>query len=113
MKIEIRPKHAVLFLFFLALGLYALFQARFLITGPRISIDTHTDGARLENELVTLGGRAENVAWLNLNGRQIFVDEEGYWSEKLLVSSGTSIMTLEARDRFGRETKKSIRLLLD
>ncbi len=113
MKIELRPKHVLLWLFFLILGIYALFQARFLIFGPIVSIDTHQDGERVVDSTLTLGGRGENVAWLSLNGRQIFMDEEGYWSEKLLISTGTSIMTVEARDRFGRETVKSISIILD
>lgn len=110
---ELRPKHAILILFFLILGLYALFQARFLVFGPRIFIETHEDGVVITSPVITLGGRGENVAWLSLNGRPIFMDEDGFWSEKLIVSTGTSIMTVEAQDRFGRRAVKSISIILN
>jgi hypothetical protein len=93
--------------------LYALFQARFLILGPRVNITSPQNGSSLPERAVTLTGTAKNVAYISLNGRQIFTDEEGYWEEKLLVSPGLSIMTVQARDRFGRETEKHIELVLN
>lgn len=107
------PRYVAIILFFLLIIGYSLFQARFLILGPRISIDYPPDGARAENELVLVQGRAQNAAWLSLNGRQIFTNEEGYWKEKLLLPQGLSIMTVTARDRFGRETEEKIRIFLN
>lgn len=91
---------------------YALYQSRFLIFGPQIWIDTPLNGDRLESSLLVMEGRSRNVAWISLNDRQIFTDEEGKWNEELIVSRGISIMTLKASDRFGRETEKSVRVYL-
>ena len=113
MRIEFRPKYAIFVLFFLVLGLYALFQARFLVFGPRIFIETHSDGVVVKDSVIILGGRGVNIAWLSLNGRQIFMDEDGRWSEKLIVSTGTSIMTVEAQDRFGRRAVKNISIIFN
>ena len=107
------PRYVAVVLFFLLIIGYSLFQARFLILGPRISINYPTDGARAENELVLVQGKARNAAWLSLNGRQIFTDEEGHWNEKLLLPQGLSIMTVTARDRFGRETEEKVRIFLN
>ncbi len=112
MKIDIKPKYGFLAILFLLLLIYSLYQARFLILGPRVSIESHKDGEVVTDPRIALGGRAQNVSWISLNDRQIFTDEKGYWSEKLIVSSGTSIMTLKARDRFGRETTKSVMVVL-
>jgi hypothetical protein len=92
---------------------YCLFQARFLILGPQVTITSHEDGAVATEPAVTLSGNARNAAWLSLNDRQIFTDEEGRWSEKLILSPGLSIMTLRVRDRFGRERVSSVRLVLN
>jgi hypothetical protein len=114
MKIrDIKPKYALLILLFLLLTSYSLFQARFLILGPQIWINYPEDGATVENSLVTIEGDARNVAWISLNDHQIFTDESGKWSEKLIVSQGLSIMTVKARDRFGRVTEKQIRIVLN
>ena len=95
-----------------ALLLYILFQARFLIFGPSITILYPEDAREVFEPSMTMTGFATNVAWLELNGRQIFTDEEGYWSEKLLLSPGPSIMTVKGRDRFGREEEKQVRVIL-
>ena len=92
--------------------LYVLFQARFLILGPRVYIDSPSDAHEATSPLITISGRGKNVAWIELNGRQIFTDENGFWSEKLLLSPGTSIMTVWAKDRFGREDTAQIRVIL-
>lgn len=100
---------------FLTLGvllvLYILFQARFLILGPQISITYPTDATEVSESVLTMTGRATNVAGLTLNGRKIYTDEKGYWSEKLLLSPGPSIMTLTGRDRFGREDTEQVRVI--
>ncbi len=112
MKIDIQPKYGLLIILFILLTAYSLYQARFLILGPQIWITNPQDGQTVESPLVIMEGRSRNIAWISLNDRQIFTDEEGVWSEKLIVSSGISIMTVKARDRFGRETEKSIQIVL-
>ncbi len=102
---------------FLFLGLvflsYILFQTRFLILGPRVWIESHQDGAVASEPLITLSGQAENAAWLSLNGEQIYTDEEGRWSEKLLVQKGVSIITVSVEDRFGRKAERSVQIILN
>lgn len=102
---------------FVFLGLvflsYILFQTRFLILGPRVWIESHQDWAVASEPLITLSGWAENAAWLSLNGEQIYTDEEGRWSEKLLVQKGVSIITVSARDRFGRQAEHSVQIILN
>ena len=112
MSIEIKPKSALIITLFLLLITYSLFQARFLILGPQVWITSPRDGSVVENPLIIIEGRAKNAAWISLNDRQIFTNENGVWEEKLLVSDGPSIMTVKARDRFGRETEKSVQIVL-
>jgi hypothetical protein len=113
MKISrIKPRYAFSIIFFLIIAGYAIFQARVLLVGPQIWVTSPQDGSTVETSLVVIEGQAKNIAWISLNDRQIFIDEQGMWSEKLLVSEGISIMTVKARDRFGRETEKRIRIVL-
>lgn len=76
--------------------------------GPEVWIVHPRDGQVVSNTAITMSGGSRNIAWIELNGRQIFTDENGFWNEKLLVSDGPSIMTVKARDRFGRSTEESI-----
>lgn len=83
---------------------YVTFQARFLITGPQIIL--HDEPATHQNErLITLSGKAFNITHLWLNGRQIYTDESGNFEEALVLENSYTITTLQAKDRYGRETK--------
>ena len=96
-------KYFISIILFILLSAYAIYQARAMLAGPEIIITNIHDGQVMDSPLLTIEGVAKNIAWINLNGRQIFTDENGIWSEKLIVSPGLSIMTLKARDRFGHE----------
>lgn len=113
MKImRLQSRYLLLISVFILLVLYSLFQARAYIFGPQVWIESPRDGQTVENPVVMVSGRSRYIAWISLNGRQIFTDENGNWSEKLIVSSGVSIMAVEARDRFGHEIRKSLTIVL-
>lgn len=91
---------------------YSLFQAQKLIRGPIIDIYTPQNGATYNQTLIEIEGRAQNVAYLNLNDRKIFTDKNGYFKEKLLLSPGYNIIKLDARDKFKKYTEKKLELIL-
>jgi len=107
------PRKVAVIAFLVLIALYTLFQARFLILGPRLTIESPHNGAVLDNDVVVIKGTAENIAYLTLNGRQIYTDTKGNWSEKLVAPKGTSIMTVSARDRFGRSTERRVTVVLN
>jgi hypothetical protein len=98
---------------FALIGIYALFQARFVLLGPSIKVTTPANGASLPSQVVTVAGKATNIAFISLNDRPIFVDKNGNWSEKLIAPVGLSIMTIRAKDRFGRTTEKQIEVMVN
>lgn len=82
---------------------YGYYQSRDFLAGPLLSIETPANGAVFSSPLITVKGTARNSAFLSLNGRQIFTDETGRWSERLLLQQGYSTMTLVGTDRFGHK----------
>jgi hypothetical protein len=91
---------------------YSLFQAQKLITGPVIDVYTPQNGATYSQTLIEIEGRAKNTAYINLNGRQIFTDKDGYFKEKLLLSPGFNIIKLDAKDKFKKYTEKNLEIIL-
>ena len=91
---------------------YSLFQAQKLISGPIIDIYTPQNGATYSQALIEIDGRAQNTAYLNLDGRAIFTDKDGYFKEKLLLSPGYNIIKLDAKDKFKAYTEKIIQVVL-
>ena len=111
------PKKTVSRILYIILGIlfigYVLFQAKNLLLGPIITIDEPKDGTTITYEVVTVAGQAKNVAYIYLNNKQIYVDNNGHFSEKLIAPTGYSIIELSAKDKFGRMTRKIIRIILN
>jgi hypothetical protein len=82
---------------------YTFFEFHALLFGPSVAIATPVDGQGVEHAY-TLSGTAQRVSSLFLNGRLIELDESGVFEERLVAPDGSFILTLTARDRFGRES---------
>lgn len=79
---------------------YALFQARHLITGPIITLSEPLP-AVISTSTFMVRGKAENIVSLSLNGRPIFTTDEGTFEEVVTLTEGYTILTIEAKDRYG------------
>ncbi len=79
---------------------YSGFQAQKIIRGPVIKIYSPQNGSTYSKALIEIEGLAQNIAHINLNGRKIFTDKNGYFKEKLLLSPGYNIIKLDAEDKF-------------
>jgi hypothetical protein len=117
MKIEYNPRHNLKKTLPLVLGalfvLYGVFQSRNLIIGPRITVSEPKNGFVVNDPVVSVRGTTKNIAYINLNDGQIFVDDLGHFNEKLMVSPGYNIMKLSAEDKFGRATEKFIEIIFE
>ena len=102
---------ALIAIFVLFIAGYAFYQSKNLREGPRLSIDTPINGALATTSLITVAGTAQNITAISLNGRAIYIDETGHFEEKLLLSYGYNIITLSAKDKFGRTVTKKLELV--
>ena len=102
----------VLGLAFVALlAWYGHYQAREFMRGPQITIASPGNGHMVDETFITLRGEAHNIAFLSLNGRQIYTDTEGRFSESLLLYPGYNIITIEATDAFNRTQTRQIEIV--
>jgi hypothetical protein len=82
---------------------YALYQSRFLIQGPQVSLSEEPAIVQ-HGHTVTLTGTTANITALYLQGRPIVTDEYGHFTETVVLENGYTIVRLDARDRYGRTT---------
>jgi hypothetical protein len=87
---------------------YVYSRSADFLRGPELTFISPSDGSLLSESLVEVAGTAKHVSHLNLNGRKIFTDEGGTFSEPLLLLYGYNIIKLSAEDRFGRTAEKMI-----
>ncbi len=108
-----RLKYAAYALALALLFSYAYYEVRGLIEGPVLTIHSPQNGATIHGTTTSITGAARRITYINLNGRQIFVDARGNFSESLLLLPGYNILLIEARDFFGRTTRKSLELMYE
>jgi hypothetical protein len=110
-KNAVTPHRLLLSLAILFLIGYAVFNSRFLLKGPEVSIaGTEKDGEVIKTDSrdFSLQGTASHSSYISINNRPILVDEFGNFNEKLLLSNGVSVIDVYARDKFGKEVRKKI-----
>jgi hypothetical protein len=90
---------------------YSGFQARKIIEGPYLKITSPIVQGIINDPFVRVTGIAKNIKEIKMNGATIYVDEQGNFNEKFLLTSGYNIIELEAKDKFNKETKKVIELM--
>jgi hypothetical protein len=98
-------------LFFVLLLLFAFSRAYNMLYGPRIVIEGPSDGETFSQNLVTIKGTVANAALIHLDGRKIFTDPRGAFTEDILLQAGYNVVTLTARDRFGRDKEVTLHMV--
>ena len=101
----------VIVLLVAAIGGYAYYQSKDFLAGPEIVITEPENGTATTSPLIILRGRLHNIAYASLNDREIFINDRGYFEEKLLLYPGYNILSIKARDRFGHATEKRMELV--
>ncbi len=105
------PQKLIITLSVLFLIGYGVFNSRFLIAGPEVTVsglDSSGTSIQTASRNFSLRGTATHSSYITVNDRPISVDEWGNFSEKLLLSNGISIIDIYARDKFGKEVRKKI-----
>lgn len=81
---------------------YAAWQGRHLLLGPELTVTNEPEVVQT-GRVIFISGIADNVTALSLNGRPIVTDQAGNFTEGVVLENGYSMVSLDARDRFGRE----------
>ena len=87
---------------------YGLFEARRIIEGPTIAILTPVDGSATSTSALSITGRAENISFLTINDKTAYTDEAGNFAVTVSPPPGLAVVTVAAKDRFGRSASKSV-----
>ena len=90
---------------------YAISRSLNYARGPEIIIFNPSNGSTATSSTITIDGQALRVNKITLNGNPIFIDENGYWKETLIVLPGLNKITVSADDQFGRKTSQTLDLV--
>ncbi len=90
---------------------YFLFGMRKVGKGPEILINTPPEGIVVQSPVIALEGKVENVAEMRINDNPVAVRDGNIIKEQLILQPGENQFELKAKDQFGNETKKTIKII--
>lgn len=93
-----------------AIGGYAGFQSKKIISGPQITIQSPSTTSA-DDSVVDVSGIVKNVSVVTLNDRLIPIDEAGQFKEKVLLYPGYNVIKLKVTDKFGACVTKELQLV--
>ena len=79
------------FLFTVILS-YTYYKTKDLLKGVVLEINGFKDGQTFAEPLLALSGLARNATRMTINGREIFIDKNANFEEKLLLLPGYNIL---------------------
>lgn len=108
-----KSKKYIIIFFLVAFVFYGFFESYRLISGPKIEISTPADGEYFTDPLIDVKGVTKNISFISLDDRPIFIDRDGNFEEKLILSPGYNIMSIKGQDKFGKYIEKRFGLFLE
>ena len=90
---------------------YSYYRTKDFIEGPVVTINYPSDGETIYSPVVEITGTAKNISYITLDDRQIYTDESGNFSEKLLLYPGYNIISIKVRDKFDRQKEKVLEVV--
>jgi hypothetical protein len=90
---------------------FAVWRSLNYVRGPKITITEPANGVSITEKSVTVKGRVERATNFLLNGNQTNIDEQGNFSKDIIIFPGINLITLSAKDQFGRSTENRLTLV--
>lgn len=93
---------------FLIIGVFSYEKMSFIFRGVKIQAEIE---AQPDSSLVRVKGVASKATHISLNGREIFINKNGDFSESIILLPGLSVVTIHARDKFGKIDEKKFEIV--
>lgn len=89
---------------------YVIYQFSFLFFGPELSIVSPREDKIVSANIVRVEGKTDPYATVTINGEDVYVDLAGNFKKTVYIYTGVDKVDIIAKNRYGKETRKVIRL---
>jgi hypothetical protein len=104
-------KIGVMVFFFVIILIYIFFRSHYIIAGVKIENVNIIDGTKISDSIFSMTGKAKNAIKVEINGREIPIDRQGNFEEKIALLKGYNTITITAEDKFGSKDIKNYKLI--
>lgn len=98
----------IFFILFILILIYFIFRVYNYLSGPKITINSPTPYTIINSDTFIIEGHVENAKNIYLNGREINIEKNGNFIEKIIAKSPYTLITLQAVDRYGKSSFKTM-----
>ncbi len=102
-RIKIQQTAIVALLIFTALLGYILFQYRYIVLRPPLTLYTPKETTLSSNETI-ISGKTDPNATVFIDNHPVTVSPDGTFTKKLSLFEGKNILVVKAKNRVGKET---------
>lgn len=95
----------------LIVGTYIYISFKDYANGPQIIITSPENGSTIATSTVVIKGQVIHVQEITFNNKPILIDQQGNFTETLLLSPGYNIALFSAQDKFKRTTEYKLELV--
>lgn len=97
----------------LIVAVYVFFQYSSLIFAPRLEIIAPRDGLVTRNNVIDVRGKTDSYATVYIENDEVYVGLDGTFKKSVYEFTGNNKITVVAKNRFGKESKKVIRVRVE
>ncbi len=102
------PRSYLILAVILVVLFYIVFQFSFIFVGPKLTVATPKSKQEVSGHFVSVSGKTDPYATVLVNNEEVYVDLTGSFQKTLYVYSGNKKITIVAKNRFGKETRRTI-----
>jgi len=98
-------------IFFSLVLLYVGYRVAPLLRGPIITITYPPSGIAVDEPMLEVTGITKKTTKLTMNSREITIDDEGKFIDRLLLVPGYNILVVDATDKFGKSRQRVLEVI--
>jgi cytoskeletal protein RodZ len=103
-RIHIQQSVVVISIVLLALFAYLGFQYRAMFTSPALELSSPKQNAAIKGDVI-VSGKTDPSATVLVNNESVTLNKQGEFTKNITLFPGKSLITVKAKNRFGREAE--------
>jgi cytoskeletal protein RodZ len=92
----------------LVLAIYFFFQYSSFFFPPELTIQNPKNGQKISGNIVEVSGKTDPYATVTVNDSEVYVALDGTFKKAEYMFSGNNQVTVVAKNRYGKETSKTV-----
>ena len=81
---------------------YIYYQVNSFVSPPKLTLETPAENMKIRSNSITVRGKTDSEATLSINGQKIFVNDDGYFNERVTLKEGINVLNISATGFSGK-----------